>query len=83
VIFKPTSRSIPDTTPLSAHPCFKELQDDSDFKSSTVTECYNSTFKETIEVNMTDTSTDSNKDIKDNDAWLNDQATSTYPYIFA
>jgi hypothetical protein len=83
VVFKPTSRSIPDTTPLKAHPCFKELQDDSDFQSSTVIECYNSTFKETIEVDMTDKSDKSDNENNEKEAWFEDQSTSTYPYVFA
>jgi hypothetical protein len=88
VLFKPTSRSIPDTTPLTAHPCINDLIVETTFSRSTVTECYNANFKEIVDVSMATAEDDNDemeidqKETDKNVTWLDEQAKGMYNSTF-
>jgi hypothetical protein len=89
VMFKPTLRSIPDTTPLTAHPCIRDLVAETNFTRNEVTECYNSAFKNEVESNITDNADNDqvmedteNKTEENRVSWLDEQAKSTYAKSF-
>jgi hypothetical protein len=87
IIFKPTSRGIPDISPFKAHPCILELTKESPIIAE-VNECYNAVFKNNdTDTEMSDTIKDAD-DVTDQDmeipkvSWLDKQAQSTYPNTF-
>ena len=89
IIFKPTSRGIPDVSPFKAHPCIVELTKESKI-SEEVVECYNSVFKDNDpDTEMTDQPEHNESDNPTNNinksptvTWLDNQAKSTYPDTF-